>query len=165
MKIPAAQYGDILCVNSAGLADAAIRWWTDSTVNHVACCIGNNEIIDATPFRGVRRRSIMEESEGNTWQLLRLKAQFNSMLSPGREKLSATWLAAQQGKGYDYLGIFGFPLDKDIHDSHRYVCSRLAYVWQLKRGIPVIERTPAGLVSPQGVFGSSLFEIIDEHRN
>ena len=165
MRLPKAQYGDLLCVNSPGLADAAIRWWTDSAGTHMACCIGGDEMIDATPFNGVKRRSITLETTAtkNNWKLLRLKSQFSHMLSPEKEKLSATWLAAQVGKGYDYLGILGFPLDEDIHDNHRYVCSRLGYAFQSKRGIVAIERTPSGLVSPQGLFGSPLFEVVDEH--
>ena len=124
------------------------------------CCIGDGLIIDARPFRGVQQHPIEFGLENHSWILLRLKSQFNSV-SADKQAASKAWLQSNIGKGYDWKGLAGFPLSREMDSKNRFYCSELCFGWKRQEGIILIERTPDGLVSPQNILGCPLLEVID----
>lgn len=67
---------------------------------------------------------------------------------------TAFWnfLDEQNGKPYDWLGIFGVVSDRDLEDPDRWFCSRLIFAALLwARIIPSTEYIPDGLITPRDV--------------
>ena len=157
MKLPTqAVYGDSLVIREVGLAHSAVRWWTNSIVDHAACCIGDGGIIDARAC-GVTQHPV-DIWVDIPWILLRPKQPLTSQqIEVGQE-----WLPRQIGKKYNWGGILSYPLDNiHLNDPNRWDCSQLVRAWYFKMGLEIVLRTPLSFTSPQTVFSSSELMIVD----
>lgn len=69
------------------------------------------------------------------------------------------WLEAQQGRRYDYLGIFGLAVHKRIHSAGRVDCSALMlqYLWRAGQQPLNCMDDFAYLVTPETLHLSPLF--------
>ena len=154
-------YGDTLFIHGNGLAHKAIRYWTNSIVDHTANCEGPDLAWDSRPLKGVTSHGLDVFCE-NPWILLRPKTPITlSMQTRG-----TAFLEAQKGKKYDWFAIAGFPLGKlNLNDVNRWICSELTRTWYETMGIVIIERTPMGLTSPQALFGSKEFTVVEHNLN
>jgi len=152
-------YGDVLVVHGGGWVHKPIRWWTDSIVDHAAACTGGGLVVDARPWYGVKRHSL-KKWESEQWIVLRPDVDF---VMP-QIKAGMNWLKSQEGKGYDWTCILGFPLaNPNIQNPQRWVCSEFVRGWYLSMGISIVERTPLSFTSPQTVLSSLRFTIADHN--
>jgi hypothetical protein len=159
MRLPQTNCGDTLAVHNVGIPQKFIRWWTSSIIDHTACCIGNDEVIDVHPRAGVAKHSV-DMWKDVPWVVLRPKVILtNEELSKGR-----VWLESQLGKKYDWRCIWGFPLLRpEMNNIDRWICSEINRVWYSVMDLSIVERTPLGLTSPQAVFASTEFVIADHN--
>jgi len=160
-KAPNPNPGDVLVVRGSGIAQAGVRFWTDSIIDHAACCIGDDNVIDARPWHGVSEHTFVEW-EKEPWILLTPKPEL--ILSKSQIKAGLAWLRNQNGKGYDWGGVIGFPLNNpDLHNPKKWYCSALVRGWYMSMGVNIVERTPISFTSPQSVLESLRFDIKDHN--
>ena len=148
---PNCQAGDILAVSSKGWAYSLVKWRTCSQIDHLAFVVGNDTVIDACPKGGVDFRPISRYADAS-WVVLRTKvpltdAQFQRML---------TFAVSQKGKKYDWMGIAGFAINRDIDDKNRWFCSEYVTAIFDTEGIILVPRKGPGITSPELPYQSNL---------
>lgn len=150
------KYGDILCVNSSHLAGLTIRLFTESPIDHVAACIGNDKIIEALP-KGVSKNSIFNYNTAR-WCLLRPSRKYLRLTTKQREN-GLVWLEKQIGAAYDWFGIISFIFRKNIGERKKWYCTELVQKWYKAMGIRLIERSD-GLINPHPLYCSPLLSLV-----
>jgi len=109
--------------------DRCVAWW-DNDPTHVAIKYGE-EKIEAKPFKGVRKVHWRLYSPYSKVVVCKLKH-----ITDEQSKIVWSWLEEQVGKGYDYLGIFGFVIsDPKIENPKRWFCSELSEAAFQRAGI------------------------------
>jgi hypothetical protein len=151
------RYGDIIAMKRRTVSGSAIRWWTSSSIDHLACCIGGGKMIDATPRLGVSVRDI--QLNGRCY-LLRLKFKNPPIL----QGVGDEFLFSQLDKKYDWSGVAGF-VTGGGENPKRWFCSELVYAWMDSMGIKLLERTEWGKTTPQAIWCSPLLAEINVARN
>lgn len=117
--------------------DLPILAWEGDDAGHVGVQI-DNEVIDATMRHGVAPWDV------DAWMTQRELVQ-RILVTPASDQHAAIAdkkLRERIGCGYDFAGILGFPLLRDLDDRRRYWCSELAALWwQDATGITLPGRT------------------------
>ena len=155
-----AKFGDVLFVQGndfpSSIPDGIIRWWTSSQINHVAWCMGDGTVIEAIP-RGVSQNLISEyDSKNYKFALLRPTRKFSK-----KEIDAITEFSFKQiGKGYDFRGLAGFVINRDIIDRNKWFCSELVCCQAETGNLILVPRKPAGIVVPDLVYQSLAFKVI-----
>ena len=96
-----------------GLFNRAVRWWTRGPYSHVELVFSDGLCGSASGVDGgVRLKSIMLHPD--RWDLVPIA---------GDETYARDWFARHAGRGYDYLGLFGFVWRPYYGDTTRFWCS------------------------------------------
>ena len=139
---------DIIFLDSETKAGKLVKWWTNSMFDHVEICLGDRKVIGARPNDGVKVRDISSFEE-DRWCLTRPAVN----LSDGDKDIIINFALSKVGKKYDWLGILGFAIDRDIDNPNRYFCSEfVSKAFSLK--YPLIPRKPSGLIPPELIYQS-----------
>lgn len=147
MFIPG-QRCDIIFLDSGTTAGKLVKWWTDSMFDHIEICLGSRQVIGARPGGGVQVRDISSLEE-QKWCLTRPAV---NLLDADKDVI-INFALSQVDKKYDFLGILGFAINRDIDDPNRYFCSEFVNKsFSLK--YPLIPRKPSGLISPELIYQS-----------
>jgi uncharacterized protein YycO len=102
------------------LLDAPIRVWEGDDASHCAVRIGP-EVIDATALHGVKRWAWDE------WHTRRHIVDEFPVYPVSHEaaRVAVDRIRSRLGAWYDYLGIIGFPLLRDLGMPDAFWCSEL----------------------------------------
>lgn len=107
--------------SSAELYDKLITFWTGSVYSHVEIIFSNGLSFSSSPRDGgCRYKAIVYNDD--SWDYINLQ----SLITPEREAEIMAFCDSQNGKKYDWLGIFlsqFMPLG--IEDPKRWFCSEL----------------------------------------
>lgn len=96
-----------------GLLNRAVRWWTRGPFSHVELVFSDGLAASASGVdHGVRFKDIQFDLA--RWVLVPID---------GDEAQSRDWFKANLGKGYDYLGLFGFLWRPYNGERDRFFCS------------------------------------------
>ena len=98
-----------------------IRAWEGDEASHVLVRIGD-EAIHSTALRGVHVVPLEDALHGVT--IVQRMPVIPRTVGMGEQ--AETNLRAKIGKRYDYLGIAGFPLLRDLDDPDSFWCSEIA---------------------------------------
>ena len=109
---------DIIFFRDNRITGKVIRWWTTSQFDHVEIALGNENSIGAKPKGGVQIRPLSVEKDSK-WCVCRPVGR----LTNKQKNNILNFAHSQIGKKYDYLGILGFAIDRNIEDSNRWFCS------------------------------------------
>lgn len=107
------------------LTDIAIRLWTWSKYSHAELRFQNMNDIPAEGFcfsssvrDGGTRFKYIDLTDGR-WDRWRVK------IPTYAENRIFRWCQEQEGRKYDFLGIFGFAICKQIQDPDKWYCSEI----------------------------------------
>jgi hypothetical protein len=160
------QLGDFGVVRGSGFVDWAIRWCTQSSVNHAFLCVGNGQIVEAES-NGAILSPVDKYGDRAIWSSLDLDDAKRQRIGDAGRKLDGT--------PYGYLDILAIgiyqrrfgrvlrPLArwaaKRIESTHTLICSQLVDQAYLMAGVHLFDdgRLP-GLVSP-----GDLLDLIQAH--
>ena len=159
-RMPRCQRGDILAVSSRGLAYSAIKWRTCSQIDHLAFVVDPQTVIDACPKGGVDFRPVTRYTDSN-WVVLRPKVP----LTHNQLQKMLAFALSQRGKGYDWMGILGFAVNRDLGENNkRWFCSEFVTSIFDSVGIVLVPRRGPGLTAPECVFQSLLLDVADTNN-
>ena len=158
-RMPRCQLGDILAVSSRGIAYSAIKWWTCSQIDHLAFVVDPNTVIDACPKGGVDFRPMTRYTSAS-WVVLRTKV---ALTDAQLEKMMA-FAVSQRGKGYDWRGIAGFVINRDVNDREKWFCSEYVESVFETGGVILVPRKAPGITSPELPYQSNLLEVADTNN-
>lgn len=100
--------------------DWLIKYWTQGRFSHVEVVFSDGMCYSSSPRDGgVRFKKIDLKDE--KWDVLEVDV--------GDETVVREWCKTQVGKGYDFLGIFGFailPHRNDVQSNRRWYCSEIS---------------------------------------
>ncbi len=131
----------LLFSSSNSLMGAVIRTATWSRWNHVAL-VTDDEVIEATPFFGVRQIALAEAvGRARETALVEL---------PAREPRQIIEAARSQlGKPYDWTAVLGLGLRRDWQDRDAWFCSELIAWSAAEAGEPWYRLESLRRVTPQ----------------
>jgi hypothetical protein len=113
------------------LFDRLIRLWTGSRFSHVELVV-DNIAYGADAWEGKVRTKFVNTFNPEHWDVV-----------PVALVKDRTWINAQVGKKYDWLGIFGFFMPFRVQDKRRWYCSEFC------AELTGVETRP---ISPQKLF-------------
>ena len=126
--------------------DKVILFFSRGGYTHAAIILPDDTVIEAYPFRGIRKRKNLTDGMGDSKVYV-----FEVQTTPEQDKIIIDFLNKQIGKGYDYWNIFGFVL-YTTHEGRisygRWFCSELVFAAFQEAGINLLERIDAWMVSP-----------------
>lgn len=124
-----------------GMISALIRWQTRSPYSHAAVMFDDGEIIESWPGKGVQLLPALKRgTDGIEF--------FDVPVSTGQKQAITTWLLAQLGRKYDYVGVLRFVSRRKATDGPRWFCSELVFEAFRQAGVDLLARTQAWEVSP-----------------
>lgn len=126
--------------------DKTILFFSRGGYTHAAIIMPDDTVIEAYPFRGIRKRKNLHDQMGDAQVEI-----YEVATTPEQDAIIVKFLHDQIGKGYDYWNIFGFV----FHTTHegristgKWFCSELVFAAFKKAGINLLERVEAWKVSP-----------------
>lgn len=130
----------------SSFVDKTILFFSRGGYTHAAVIMPDNSVIEAYPFRKVRKRASLTDQMNDS------KVEVYEVLTtPEQDAVVIDFLHKQIGKGYDYWNILGFV----FHTTHegristgRWFCSELVFATFKKANINLLERVEAWKVSP-----------------
>lgn len=140
---------DLIFINSDHIGSKLVQWWTNSIFDHVEICIGDRKVIGAKPKGGVQIRDISTLESGK-WCLTRPAI---TLLDNQQEDI-VNFLKSQVGKKYDWMGIMGFPMNRNIDNPNRWFCSEIAGKAFTKGNYPLIPRKSPSMIPPELLYQS-----------
>ena len=155
--------GDLIFVKNKGWLFDRVRKVTNSDFDHIAICVSDKYLIEATPTRGVAREKISKYAM-DEYEACRLKDEYrdnvNSMVSYCESKL---------GKKYDLLQVLslyiliilgiGRTVDPlDVREA--FVCSELIGQGAEEAGIIFAEDVAIDRLTPADIYNSDKLEKI-----
>ncbi len=134
------------------LLSRLIRWWTRYPESHAAWVLPDSTVVEAWSG-GVRHVESIHalHKPGTTVDLYTLEN-----LSPFIRDEISLLIHRQEGKPYDYWGIFGFILHKDIENPKAWFCSELIVAMCEKAGYPLFRPAIPAYKVPPGLMKGSL---------
>ena len=108
---------EVRFIRTKGLIPKLIRWFTWSKWNHVDICV-NNKWYASTRQKGVHRSDLVDQNQ--LW--FEVYPIYNT---EEQTEATETFLNSQMNKGYDWLGIFGFIIRKNLENKDKWFCSEL----------------------------------------
>lgn len=150
----------IVFYRGTGIINRAIRFFSRGGYSHVAIILKDGSIIEAYPFKGVRRRSGIKDEikKDTTIETYMVPASHEECISIEQ------FLISQLGKKYDYLSVFGFILyatKESRKASQKWFCSELVFAAFQKANINLLERVDAWKVSPSLLSYSPYINFVD----
>lgn len=118
---------------------ALIRFFSRSKYSHVSLLFANGDLYEAVPFKGCRKTRL-KNVEGITPMQFKHGAVFDV-------ELARTYLDAELGTGYDYVGVLSFLIGLKPN-SKRMFCSEYVFNAVSVGGINLQERTEGRLLRP-----------------
>ena len=126
--------------------DKTILFFSRGGYTHAAIILPDDTVIEAYPFRGIRKRKNLTDQMGDAKVEI-----YEVVTTPEQDAIIVDFLNKQIGKGYDYWNIFGFVL----HTTHegrtsqgKWFCSELVFAAFQEAGINLLARVEAWMVSP-----------------
>jgi cell wall-associated NlpC family hydrolase len=116
------------------IGSIAIRLFTWSQWSHVALMDGDNHVVEANAFHGVRRITLANFLASSTSHEI---VEFSNADSDKVIRSAFT----QIGKGYDWLAIFGLFFKRNWGQNSRWICSELIAWAFLDAGFPIFRST------------------------
>jgi uncharacterized protein YycO len=148
---------DILFVHTHLIPSAVVRWWTNSMFDHVELCLGDGTSIGSRPSGGVQIRDLsLVNNEKHNWSLLRYKGK----LSKKQQNEIINFAKKQIGKKYDWWGVFGLALTKDISKNSEWFCSELINTTFAKNGAILVPRKSSSRTVPELLYQSLALNVI-----
>lgn len=137
----------IALYRGTGFIDKSILFFSRGGYTHAAVLLYDDTVIEAYPFKGVRRRKSLMDKMGKD-----VKVEVYDVPTTGiQDEIIKKFLTDQLGKGYDYWSVIGFVVysSKEGRKSYgRWFCSELVFAAFQKAGINLLERVDAWKVSP-----------------
>jgi len=131
--------------------DWMVKSRTFSPITHIALKLGDSKI-EAMPFIGVREITWMTFPTPYTAYVVPIKG-----ITEQQSKIVWEWLLTQEGKGYDYWGVFGYTIwIGRIHERNKWFCSELVEAALRKVDIVMTPGFAPCKVSPARLFDSEL---------
>lgn len=127
------------------LFDKLIRWWTKGRYSHCELVFKDGAFFSADAWKGIVRFEKVDANPAN-WDFVDVP------MDTFDENRLYRWCLAQEGKGYDWLGIVGAQiLPLSIEDPLLYFCSEvcvegLQQVGKLK-GVVACDVSPSRLAT------------------
>lgn len=144
-----AKCGDLIFVRSNHIGSKLIRWWTSSIFDHVEISLGNGKTIGARPRGGVQINDV-KLIEAVNWCVA--KPAIGLMDEQLAEIIN--FAKSQVNKKYDWLGVIGFVIDRNINDPNRWFCSEFVERCFKHGKYPLIPRKSPSMTSPELIYQS-----------
>lgn len=159
-RVPKLQYGDIVAVRATGFAPFAWFIWrrTRGPWNHVAISIGPDHLCQALP------KGVDVDCAGPLKTAWWVQLRHQKPITNQHRIWMDEFLSRQIGKGYDWLGVFGFTfLSPSSNHGHanRWFCSELVAACYEYAKRPLLKRTKPSLISPSDIVESPVLCIVD----
>jgi len=135
----------IALYHGTSFVDKAILFVCRGGYSHAAIVLNNNSIIEAYPFKGVRKRKNISDQMDKC-----IADVFEVPTTPEQDTIIKDFLVSQLGKKYDWPAIWGFVLHTTKEGRKQYskwICSELVFAAFRKAGVPLLERIEAWKVS------------------
>ena len=140
---------DILFIKSNHIGGKIIRWWTNSQIDHVELCLGNEKTIGSRPKGGVQIHDF-SICNNSGWVILRPTININNE----QKNKIIEFAKSQIDKKYDWLGILGFVLNSHVNDPKEYFCSEFVSECFVHGDIKLIPRKASSFITPELLFQS-----------
>lgn len=140
---------DLIFLDSGTFAGNLVKWWTCSIFDHVEICLGDRKVIGARPKHGVQVRDI-SLLESQKWCVCRPAI----TLTDKDQEAIVHFTMSQIGRGYDFMGLLGFPLDRSIDNPNKWFCSEFVSKAFNKGNYPLIPRKSPNMVPPELLYQS-----------
>jgi len=153
--------GDVLLFRGNDILSRIIRYATHSEFSHAACYLGDGQIVESA-IKGVE---VVSLSGRDNFAVYR---HFDHDTKQMEEAVD--WMVEQEGKGYDYLGLFGIGLSiitknkrNYFDDKNRYWCSELIADGYMRSGLLLDADSRTYKVSPGDLARSALMTEVESH--
>jgi uncharacterized protein YycO len=127
--------------------DKTICFFSRGNYSHVAFLLEDGSVIEAKPFKGVRKIPNLF-FERSPKQIIEL---YTAHLTDEEELIIKNFLHKQIGKSYDYMSVLGFIINKSEKGrkkTKRWLCSELVFCAFKKVNIKLLERIDQWAVTP-----------------
>lgn len=127
--------------------DKIISFFSRGDYSHAAIMMNDGSLIDVRPFKKIRKIPNIhyERSQNQKVEI------YNVNTTKDEDLIINDFLNRQIGKGYDYLSVFGFIVNKTELGRKQYgkwFCSELIFCAFKKVGINLLERIRQWDVTP-----------------
>lgn len=119
--------------------DKLVCFFSRGKYSHIAILFDDGSSIEAVPFKGVIYNKNLIKSR-NKNQIIEV---YNIKTTTKQDRIIKYFLERQLGKGYDYLSVLGFIINKtDVgrKEYGKWFCSELVYSAFRKAEIELLER-------------------------
>lgn len=124
---------DFVFYKGISLPSRLVRWKNNSEFSHVEVIVEGNETFGAFS-KGVMHSKIDWHKKGTPYQIYRIH------VTEQQNNIFWEFMKAQEGKKYDWFGVFGY-IDSSIKENkERWYCSELCYCGLLEAGIMLYNR-------------------------
>lgn len=146
---------------ATGFSSRAIEWISSGRFSHVACVWSDTELLDARSDviagvpPGVRVRKMSSETAA-------LVVSMKLECAPAQMTSYRNFLAAQIGKPYDKMAIWGFAFNRNWREDDAWDCSELQSAALEAAGIcpalytPTCHITPSALATIVSALGATV---------
>jgi len=149
---------DIVFVHSYHIPSATVRWWTNSLFDHVEIVVDDATSIGSRPRGGVQIHpfSVFDNRKICDWTLMR----YSGNLSKNTKNGIINFAKSQIGKPYDWYGILGIAIKKNIEKESEWFCSEFVNTAFFKNNVTLIPRKSSGFVVPELLYQSLALDLI-----
>jgi len=155
--------GDLIFVKNNGWIFKRIRDVLDSEYDHIAICVSDKYLVEATPTRGVAREDITKYDSA-IHSVCRLRDEYKSNISK-----MVSYCESKIGSNYDLLQlislyiliILGVRRNIDPLDVREaFVCSELVGQGAEEAGIIFVDGVATDRLTPEDIYNSEKLEKI-----
>jgi len=148
--------GDIITAHSPGAASWAVRAFTRSYWNHVAIYVGNGQLVEMIPFKGIQKTNLLDTIASSS-----IVGIFRATQAPNQiiqKAINFSLNTAQDKIGYNWGAIFSLGLFRN-KKMDKFVCSEHVWAAYSNAGLDLVKRDL--LITPGEITGSLSLSRID----
>lgn len=134
-----------------GIAGAAVRWKIWSWCAHVGFLVSPNQVLDAAPGTGVSIRMPQWEPS-------------DRYFAADVPAAAIAWGKTQLGLPYDYLGVFGNAIHRDLSRRGAWFCDAFVEWCCWKAGCPLVRVDRLDRVTPRDLLLSPLLRELSRKK-